>query len=116
MRKMLCYCYIQRDISYMSGAFEELYQYNNCFVLIDLDQTFPNFQYGPNARNKMDAYMPAGRNLSTKIVLLIHGGGWSAGSKEDMAGFVSYYQWLFPQHAIVIYELPPGNRPESWFS
>lgn len=43
--------------------------------------------YGPDARNKMDVYLPAGRSTSTPFILLIHGGAWVAGNKSDLNGF-----------------------------
>lgn len=43
--------------------------------------------YGTHARNRMDVYLPAGRNAQTPFVVLIHGGAWTAGKKEDMRPF-----------------------------
>lgn len=42
-----------------------------------------NLNYGNDARNRIDVYLPELRDSSTAIVLLIHGGGWVAGNKED---------------------------------
>lgn len=44
--------------------------------------------YGSHPQQKMDIYLPAGRNKYTKTLLLIHGGGWAAGDKNDMAPFI----------------------------
>ncbi len=41
-----------------------------------------NSVYGPHERNKLDAYLPEERDRSTKMVLMIHGGGWVAGDKS----------------------------------
>ncbi|RMB64040.1 alpha/beta hydrolase [Dokdonia sinensis] len=58
--------------------------------------------YGANAQQVYDLYLPEGRSASkTKVILLVHGGGWTAGDKADMAGFVSLIQETFPDHAIV---------------
>ncbi|WP_157986743.1 alpha/beta hydrolase [Chitinophaga alhagiae] len=46
-----------------------------------------NVIYGPHARNKMDVYLPANRSAETPFVVLVHGGAWMAGNKEDMKGF-----------------------------
>lgn len=43
-----------------------------------------NVAYGTEERQKFDLYLPANRTAATKTVILIHGGGWSSGSKEDM--------------------------------
>ena len=47
-----------------------------------------NVSYGDDDDQKFDIYLPASRTLSTKIIILIHGGGWSSGDKSDMDGFV----------------------------
>lgn len=47
-----------------------------------------NETYGPNTRNKMDVYLPNVHDTSTKVVVLIHGGGWVAGNKSDWAAEV----------------------------
>ncbi|MCF8277168.1 MAG: alpha/beta hydrolase [Flavobacteriales bacterium] len=47
------------------------------------DGVYKNLKYGSDARNKMDVYLPEQRDSTTAVVLLIHGGGWVAGNKED---------------------------------
>ena len=39
--------------------------------------------YGSHPRQQLDIYLPKNRDKSMKVVLLIHGGGWLMGSKED---------------------------------
>ena len=40
--------------------------------------------YGDHQQQRMDVYLPAGRSrVATKIVVFIHGGGWTAGDKDD---------------------------------
>lgn len=65
------------------------------------EQTLLNVSYGNDAQQKMDVYLPEGRTEDTKVFVLIHGGFWSAGSKEDLAATVQALQQLFPDHAIV---------------
>ncbi|TBN06671.1 alpha/beta hydrolase [Hyunsoonleella flava] len=43
-----------------------------------------NIPYGTEERQRFDLYLPANRTSATKTVILIHGGGWTSGSKEDM--------------------------------
>lgn len=58
--------------------------------------------YGANAQQVYDLYLPEGRTTQkTKVILLVHGGGWTGGDKADMAGFVDLIQETFPDHAIV---------------
>lgn len=61
-----------------------------------------NVQYGEKSEQKMDVYLPAGRTTdNTKVFILIHGGGWSGGSKGDMAFVIPMLQQQFPGYAIV---------------
>ncbi|MCW3464165.1 alpha/beta hydrolase [Chitinophaga nivalis] len=43
-----------------------------------------NVVYGSHARNTMDVYLPANRTDTTPFVILLNGGGWTGGSKEDL--------------------------------
>lgn len=57
--------------------------------------------YGSNAQQVYDLYLPADRNANkTKVILLVHGGGWTSGDKADMTEFVEFIQATFPDHAI----------------
>ncbi|MBX2933547.1 MAG: alpha/beta hydrolase [Ferruginibacter sp.] len=43
-----------------------------------------NVAYGTNPLQKMDIYLPANRSTATtKVIILIHGGGWVSGDKAD---------------------------------
>lgn len=46
-----------------------------------------DISYGADTRNKMDVYLPKDRSTATPFVILIHGGAWTGGNKEDMRGF-----------------------------
>jgi len=58
--------------------------------VIDASKAFTvkNMAYGSDEQQKMDVYLPANRNTHTRILLLIHGGGWTSGSKEEMNPFI----------------------------
>lgn len=46
--------------------------------------TILNASYGSSAAQAMDIYLPANRSTSsTKVIVLIHGGGWTTGDKND---------------------------------
>lgn len=45
-----------------------------------------NVKYGTETRQTMDVYLPANRDANTPLVMLIHGGGWTAGNKSDFNG------------------------------
>jgi acetyl esterase/lipase len=51
-------------------------------------KTMMNVAYGADAAQVMDIYLPAGRSTNTtKVMLLIHGGGWTGGDKNDPLSF-----------------------------
>ena len=61
-----------------------------------------NVSYGDDPQQVYDLYLPANRSSSkTKVIVLVHGGGWTEGDKEDMSGFIPFIQNDFPNHAIV---------------
>lgn len=65
-------------------------------------ETLLNVSYGNNAQQLIDIYLPAGRTSSTtKVLFLVHGGGWSSGSKNDMTPLVLGIKAQFPDYAIV---------------
>ena len=52
-------------------------------------KTFLNVKYGTDAKQAMDVYLPAGRSTTaTPVLILIHGGGWTEGSRNDLNVFV----------------------------
>ncbi len=64
-------------------------------------ENITNIAYGTHAQQTMDVYLPAGRDENTKIIVLVHGGSWVGGSKEDMNFMIPTIQTEFPDHAIV---------------
>lgn len=63
--------------------------------------TLMNVSYGSDAKQNMDIYLPAGRSTgTTKVIVLIHGGGWTEGDKADFTPFVTAIQQLLPGYAI----------------
>jgi acetyl esterase/lipase len=51
-------------------------------------ETFTDVSYGKDSAQKMDIYLPANRTDSTKVIVLIHGGGWAAGDKSEFAAAI----------------------------
>lgn len=63
--------------------------------------TMLDVPYGSNGQQTMDIYLPAGRNkTTTKVVIFIHGGWWSAGDKDDMSLFIYHFKRLDSSYAI----------------
>lgn len=67
-----------------------------------VEQAFTNVPYGNDPEQVYDIYLPAGRSTAkTKVVVLIHGGGWIQGDKADMDFVVDYLRLTHPDHAVV---------------
>lgn len=65
-------------------------------------ETFLNVSYGSLNQEKYDLYLPANRSKEkTKVIVLVHGGGWTGGDKADMDAFIPYIKATHPNHAIV---------------
>lgn len=65
-------------------------------------QTLNNVSYGPDSEQIMDIYLPEGRNaFSTKVLVMVHGGSWYGGSKDDLTAAVALARIQFPSYAIV---------------
>src|SRR6188508_2236895 len=64
-------------------------------------ETLNNVSYGSDAAQKMDIYLPAGRKTdSTKLVIMVHGGAWLEGDKNDFAPYVTILKQRLPGYAI----------------
>jgi Esterase/lipase len=74
-------------------------------------QTQLNVGYGSQAGQSMDIYLPPDRTTaSTKVIILIHGGGWSSGDKADLTPFIDTLKNRLPGYAIfnINYRLASG--------
>jgi len=75
-------------------------------------QTIRNVSYGTDPQQKMDVYLPAGRSVdSTKVMVLIHGGGWNTGDKSDFDIFVDTLKKRDPSYAIFNLNYRLANPP-----
>jgi acetyl esterase/lipase len=54
-----------------------------------IDTVLLNVKYGNHPRQIMDIHLPADRDSSTPVIMIIHGGAWIEGKKEDMNPFVN---------------------------
>ena len=72
-----------------------------------------NASYGTNAHQKMDVYLPAGRSPSaTKVIIMIHGGGWNTGDKSDFNAYVDSLKRREPSYAIFNINYRLANAPD----
>lgn len=61
-----------------------------------------NVSYGTDTLQSYDLYLPANRSMSTTgTVILIHGGGWAGGDKEDVTGLLDLIQTKMPDYAAI---------------
>ena len=79
----------------------------------DLPVTMLDVSYGTNAQQKMDVYLPATRNTtSTKVIIMIHGGGWNTGDKADFDEYVDSLKKREPSYAIFNINYRLANTPD----
>lgn len=65
-------------------------------------KTILDYQYGKNPKQVCDIYLPKGRTFNkTKVLVLLHGGGWINGDKAGMKKYIKEIQQRNPRHAIV---------------
>jgi len=64
-------------------------------------ESFLDVSYGTAREQVFDIYLPANRSEDTKVLVLVHGGGWSSGDKADMNGFKDFVIQQLPELAIV---------------
>lgn len=75
--------------------------------------TQKNVAYGTDPAQKMDIYLPASRTSSgTKVMVLIHGGGWTGGDKSEFDPYIATLQQRLPDYAIfnINYRLATSNN------
>jgi acetyl esterase/lipase len=62
--------------------------------------TLTNVAYDTDALQKMDVFLPANRTTTaTKVMIVIHGGGWSSMDKSDMTAYVDILKTRLPDYA-----------------
>lgn len=67
----------------------------------DKSVTMLNVSYGSNAQQKMDVFLPGNRSTATtKVIIMIHGGGWNSGDKSDFDQYVDSLKRREPSYAI----------------
>ncbi|HSB93628.1 MAG TPA: alpha/beta hydrolase [Flavitalea sp.] len=71
-----------------------------------------NVAYGSDPAQKVDIYLPANRNDSTVIALMLHGGSWANGDKTELDSLIPELQRRLPHFAFANanYRLVNGTR------
>ena len=60
-----------------------------------------NVSYGIDSNQVYDIYLPENRSLNTKVLILVHGGGWTSGDKNDMNNIKDIIRQDLSDYAIV---------------
>lgn len=66
----------------------------------NIADTLLNIAYGEQALQRMDAYLPVNRSAATPSLILLHGGGWTNGSRHSLSAYVDSFKNRLPQYAI----------------
>lgn len=74
------------------------------------DTTITNIAYAAPEACKVDLYLPGGRTDTTPVIILIHGGGWSSGNKEELAFMANAFQKKGFAVANMNYRLSPQSE------
>lgn len=74
-----------------------------------VDTVFKDVSYGGNKSNVLDLYLPAGRADTTPMIILIHGGGWNAGSRSELSFMAKRFQAKGYAVANIDYRLSPAS-------
>lgn len=74
-----------------------------------------NEAYGADPAQKMDIYLPAGRTTAaTKVLILVHGGGWVSGDKADFTqDLIDTLKKRVPDYAIFNINYRLGALPAT---
>lgn len=74
-----------------------------------------NEAYGADPAQKMDIYLPAGRSTATtKVMILVHGGGWVSGDKSDFTqDLIDTLKKRIPDYAIFNINYRLGALPAT---
>jgi acetyl esterase/lipase len=79
-------------------------------------KTLLNVSYGTDTLQRMDVYLPANRSAdSTRVLVLIHGGGWAGGDKSEFAPVIPVLQKKLPHYAIVNLNYRLANQMTNHF-
>ena len=56
--------------------------------------------YGSDEEQVYDLYLPENRDTETKIIVLVHGGGYTSGDKSDMFAYQEFLKQEIPEVAV----------------
>nr|MBS0036953.1 alpha/beta hydrolase [Saprospiraceae bacterium] len=77
------------------------------------DTTLLDVPYGGHLKQVYDIYLPAKRNTTTPVVLMIHGGAWKAGQKEDFNIYLNRIKTKWEDAALVNMNYRLANNADN---
>lgn len=78
------------------------------------EKTVLDVAYGSDPAQKMDVYLPANRNTTeTKVLVLVHGGGWTSGDKTELNEYLPVFKQRLPGYAIINMNYRLGQLPST---
>lgn len=77
--------------------------------------SFINLSYGDDSKQTLDVYLPANRGPRTRMLIIIHGGGWSGGDKSDFDSFITEFQTRLPEYALANLNYRLVNESGNYF-
>ncbi len=84
------------------------YDYSQAKIIRDLP-------YGSDSLQRMDLYLPAGRSpQQTKTMILIHGGGWNSGTRNEFTAYIDSFRRRMPDWAIVNLDYRLVGNGRAW--
>ena len=99
-------------MSLFTGCQEELSAFSPEIKSLP-EQTLRDVAYGTDSAQRMDIYLPAQRSsISTKAIVVVHGGGWNSGNKSDFISYIDSFMKRMPEYAVfnVNYRLYNGGN------
>lgn len=75
----------------------------------EVDTTVIGISYGTVPAQQVDLHLPGGRTDTTPVIILIHGGGWTEGSKSDLSFFANEFKKKGFAVANMNYRLSPQS-------
>ena len=80
------------------------------------EQIMMNVPYGSDPAQTLDIYLPPNRSIhSTKIFVIIHGGGFNSGSKDELTTYIKPMQQRISDHAFFNISYRQATTPDTVF-
>ncbi len=77
--------------------------------------TYFDLSYGTDPQQKLDIYLPESRTDKTRSLIIIHGGGWTAGDKSDFNSYIAEFKKRLPDYAFVNVNYRLASATSNYF-